>query len=595
MTIDERLSELRKLMQQHKLNAYLIPSSDPHQSEYVAKHWEARAWISGFTGSAGLVIVTADHAGLWTDSRYFIQAEQQLANSSVELHKLKVPHMPEHVIWLKENLESGAKLGFDGRVVSQSQYERLEKALSVKSIELDGSQDLIGDIWQDRPAMPQTAVYTLSAQTVGEDRKDKIARVRKALDQVGLKAYLFSQLDDIAWLLNLRASDVTHNPLAYAYFLIDGQNNQLFIDNSQLSPSIKAELETDDISIYAYNDVAGQLYHWSDDYRLGVDKTSTSSRFYQVLGSAKAKQLSSPSTKLKAIKNETEIASIREVMRHDGVALLRLFRWLEETLGQRTVTEVEVGKQLASFRSQGPDYVDESFSAIVGYRGNGAIIHYRAEPGTCAEIQPEGMLLIDSGGQYKGGTTDVTRTIHLSSPSAAEKKHFTLVLQGYIALDRVQFPAGTCGAQLDILARHALWQEGLNYGHGTGHGVGFFLNVHEGPQSISPNARAAKSQTAFESGMVTSNEPGYYLADQYGIRTENLVLCKKVNPEQEGSFLCFEALTLFPIDRKLVDFDLLTEGEKIWLQDYHSKVWTELSPLLDEAEKAWLQEACSGW
>ncbi len=580
-------------MAEHGLTAYFIPSADPHQSEYPADRWQSRAWLSGFTGSAGILIVTADFAGLWTDSRYFLQAESQLRGSGIELMKLKVPHTPEYVEWMQEKLPAGSVLGLDGGIVSLTQANMLQQRLEPCGIDLEPRFDLIREIWTDRPLAPATAITEHPEKFTGESRVEKLRRIRSVLRQKGLSYYLFVALDDIAWTLNIRATDVPYNPVAVS-FLVVGEEDEAhwFVGPDRVPDALAAQLEKDNVQLYPYTEIRQFLLGLPAGTRVGVDPATISLRSYSHLEEAEPVRLPSPVAPWKATKNGIEIQHLRQAMRRDGVALLRLRRWLDEELAYRTVTEVEVAERLAAFRAEQEHYRGESFGAIVGYKGNGAIPHYKPEPNTCAAIRPEGILLIDSGGQYLDGTTDITRTFALSEPTLEQKLHFTLVLKGHIELARARFPRGTTGVQLDTLARLPLWRAGLNYGHGTGHGVGFFLNVHEGPQSISPNPATLKSRTPFASGMVTSNEPAYYRAGHYGIRIENLILCLADGRNDEGQWFRFETLTLFPIDHRLIRPELLTREEIDWLNNYHERVERELTPLLRPEERDWLHEEC---
>lgn len=592
--ISEKLSALRAAMAQHELAAYLIPSSDPHQSEYVAPRWETRSWLSGFTGSAGTLVVSSDEAGVWTDSRYFIQGEAELAGSSIKLQKQRVPHAPEHVDWLAQQLTTGDRLGFDGRVISLSQARFLRQKLQPKGIQLEARYDLPGKIWADRPGLPGSTIFDFPIKYAGESRENKLAKVRDWLQQHGTNAVVLTALDDIAWILNIRASDVDYNPVCLSYLMIDQHSAQWFVGKNRIGENLANALKVAAVEVQDYEDIDQALRGFPASQKLAIDPAGLSFYHFELLAGKDLKELVSPITAMKTIKNETEIDHYRQVMRKDAVALLRLFRWLESELENRGVTEAEVAEQLAEFRAQQADYKGESFGAIVGYKGNGAIVHYRAEKNTCATIQADGILLLDSGGQYLNGTTDITRTVALSTPTDEQKKHFTLVLKGMIALACAKFPQGTGGAQLDTLARQYLWQEGLNYGHGTGHGVGFFLNVHEGPQGFATSAVTSRGRTAFAPGMVTSNEPGFYRTDHYGIRIENLVLCVSGEQTPYGQFLQFEDLTLFPIDQQLIDLQIMTGGEIAWLNDYHTHVWEQVSPLLNEnAELNWLREKCS--
>ena len=592
--IPERLRALRKAMVQHQISAYLVPSSDPHQSEYVAPRWETRAWLSGFDGSAGTLVVTHEEAGIWTDSRYFIQAEAQLAGTGVSLQKQRIPHAPEHVAWLTQHLKSGQRLGFDGRVVSLSQARLLKRKLTPKGIQLEASHDLAEMVWSDRPALPSSTIFDFGLQYAGASREDKMARVREWLAQNELDAVVLTALDDIAWTLNIRASDVDYNPVCLSYLIIGKTTAQWFVGKERVGEELASAMSQAGVQLAAYDAIDDALRQFPAAQRLAIDPAGLSYYHFELLAGKDLAEHGSPITAMKAVKNETEIAHYRQVMRKDGVALLRLFRWLEQELQSRGVTEVEVAEQLAQFRAQQPGYQGESFGAIVGYKGNGAIVHYRAMPDTCATLRQEGILLLDSGGQYLDGTTDITRTVALGPATDDQRRHFTLVLKGMIALARAKFPRGTGGAQLDTLARQYLWQDGLNYGHGTGHGVGFFLNVHEGPQGFATSAVTSRGRTAFEPGMVTSNEPGFYRTDHYGIRIENLILCVANETTDYGEFLSFEDLTLFPIDQRLIDKKLLNQEEKDWLNDYHQQVWEQLSPLLDNDDEVnWLRKQCN--
>ncbi|MEZ4984660.1 MAG: aminopeptidase P family protein [Saprospiraceae bacterium] len=593
-TIPERIQALRALMNERQIDAYLIPSGDPHQSEYVAPHWETRAWMSGFTGSAGTLIITHDHAGLWTDSRYFVQAEQQLAGSDVVLHKQQIPHAPEHIDWLATHLPAGSKLGLDGMVVSLATVRALERQLTPKGIHLVTSYDLPGQLWATRPPIPASEVYDFPVSYAGEGREQRLDRLRQWLSQQGGDALLLVALDDIAWTLNIRAADVDYNPVCLSYLLVEKNDAQWFAGRRRVPEALQSQLSEAGVAVKEYEEAADALAHFASSSVIVVDPATISHRFYELLAGKNIQEAGSPVVSMKAIKNEVEINNWQQCMRRDGVALLRLFRWLETTLRQREVPEVEVGEQLARFRSQQALYIGESFPAIVGYQANGAIVHYRAEEGSCAMLQPEGILLLDSGGQYWDGTTDITRTVALGRTTEAQRQHFTLVLKGMIALSMAKFPEGTSGAQLDTLARQFLWQENLNYGHGTGHGVGYFLNVHEGPQGFATSAVTSRGRTAFRAGMVTSNEPGFYREGHYGIRTENLMLCVADGTSLYGNFFRFETLTLFPIDKRLVAIEMLTRQERDWLDRYHQQVQEALMPLLnDEEERAWLAAQCA--
>lgn len=592
MTTNEKIDALRHEMASCGLDAYIVPSSDPHQSEYVAEHWKTRQWLSGFTGSAGVLIVTRHHAGLWTDSRYFLQAEQQLAGTTITLHKQQVPHAPEHVTWLADHLPEGSTVGVNGDLFSVLQIRYLEKHLAPKSIEINVDLELVGDIWPDRPPLPGNPVFEHSIGYAGLARKEKLTAIREQMRAKGADFHLVTTLDDIAWTLNLRGSDVDYNPVFISYLLIGHNRSYLFIHPEKVPADLRAGLQEDGVELLRYAMVEEFLEELPNETRVWIDNRTTSIRLFNAVDGEQLFTGANIPRQLKAVKNETEIGHIRKTMEKDGVALVKLYRWLEAILSSRPVTEYEVARQLEHFRGGQGDYFGESFPAIVGYNANGAIVHYRPLPEKSAEIHADGILLLDSGGQYLDGTTDITRTIALGAPTDEQRRVFTLVLKGHIALASIRFPAGTTGAQLDTLARMFLWRDGLNYGHGTGHGVGFFLNVHEPPQGFATSAATSRGTTAFEPGMLTSNEPGYYKTGEYGIRTENLVLCTN-EPETNGErFLHFETLTLFPIDLRLVEVQLLTPEEKQWLNNYHQLVFAKLSPLLSPEEAAWLRQKC---
>ncbi len=588
MLITQRLQALRAKMKQEGVAAYIMPLSDPHQSEYPATYWKSLAYISGFTGSAGTVMVSQDHAGLWTDSRYFIQGEQELEGSSFELHKMNVQHHPGYIEWLQSNLKKGDIVIADGPMISLAQKDKWSKKLSEAGIKLKTTADFIDSTWENRPQLPDTAIFEHEISYAGQSRAEKLAEVRKGMAEKEADYHLVTTLDDIAWILNLRGSDVECNPVFVSFLLIAKDKTQLFINEAKVPSALKEKLLKDGITIQAYNDISSYLSKLQQSDRVLINNGSINVQLHEALSDATTINGKIISRHLKAIKNTTEIDHFRRVHVKDAVALTHAFYWLEQTVKERTVTEYEFAAKIGECRSQQQGYFGESFSAIVGYKGNGAIIHYRPALETAAEITYDGILLVDSGGQYIDGTTDITRTITFSPPPAEQKNAYTRVLKGHIALAKAVFPEGTTGGQLDTLARHSLWEDGLNYGHGTGHGVGFFLNVHEPPQGFAPGAtgRATSSQ---KPGMVTSNEPGHYVTDKYGIRIENLILTKQSKTE---GFLEFETITYFPIDTQLIDFSLLTKGEVDWLNAYHEEVKTKVCPQLDGVYKAWMEEKC---
>jgi Xaa-Pro aminopeptidase len=592
MQIPDRIAALRAAMASHGLDAVIIPTSDPHQSEYLAAHWKTRQWLTGFTGSYGTAVVTANHVGLWTDSRYFLQAEEQLKGTGIELHKLTIAHTPQHLDWMKENLPAGSKVGLDGRMFAVGSIRRMAKLFYSKNIELNTAIDVVGEIWKDRPNLPAEPVFQHDTQLSGATTAQRLQAVREKMGTADY--YLLSTLDDIAWLLNLRGSDVASNPVFYAFLILAKDKAFLFMDPAKIPWEVKEKLNSDSILIKPYGEIADFLSQLPEGKKISLDLASTNNQVYNSIEKDRVMEVDNLVIPLKAVKNPVEIKHLRQVMERDGVALLRLFCWLEDTLTKRSIPETEVAEKLIELRRAQGNYHGESFDAIVGYQGNGAIVHYRPEPATCAHIKPEGILLLDSGGQYLDGTTDITRTIALSEPTLQQKRDFTMVLKGHIALATVVFPKGTTGVQLDTLARLPLWQDHLNYGHGTGHGVGFFLSVHEGPQGFSPVPHTPRANVTFEPGMLTSNEPGLYRDNQYGIRIENLVLCVEHGEDPVfGKFLCFDTVSWFPIDTALIEKSLLAPSEIAWLNQYHQKVYEKLSPHLTPEEERWLARKCA--
>lgn len=591
MTINQRLAALRQQMTIHGLDAYIVPSGDPHQSEYVAQHWQNRQWLSGFTGSMGYAVVTQNVATVWTDSRYFLQCEQELKGTGFELRKQIVQGAPEHIVWLSESLGKNARIGCDGSMFSVDQIRHMQRVFGKASIDLITDTDLISLIWKDRPSLLKKPIFEHDVKFAGRSRKQKLGDIRKKMKEKSADLHLVSTLDDIGWILNLRGSDVDCNPVFIAYLMLTKDKSYLFIEPSQVPDTLKAQLNQENIFIKNYDTINDFLAQLTEKQSIAIDTSNLNFTLFNTIKKAKVIETETFSSLMKAMKNKTEMKYIREVMVKDGVALVKAFRWLEQTLTQRAVSEYEVASMLAQFRSDQPNYYGESFSAIVGYQSNGAINHYHPMPDNSAMIQREGILLIDSGGQYLDGTTDITRTIPLSTPTEEQKRSYTLVLKGHIAIAMLQFPAGTKGVQMDILARMHLWQYGLNYGHGTGHGVGFFMNVHEPPQGIVSGLNA-RGTTPHALGMLTSNEPGFYKDGEYGIRIENLVLCVEAEKTDFAQFYKFETVTLFPIDTTLIDKMLLTRSEKTWLNNYHKKVNQKLSPYLNAEEKEWLSQKC---
>jgi len=585
-----KLDKLRSLMAQSDFDVYIIPGTDPHMGEYMPDYWQIRSWFSGFTGSAGTIVVTNTFAGLWTDSRYFLQAETELQGSGIELVKLVIPHTPEHIDWIVKNLPVGSRVGVDGKMISVDSVKNIRNAFTKKQMELVTNEDLISPIWTDRPAIPLSPIFNHDTEYSGISRVEKIEKVRADLLSSKVTHHLITSLDDIAWLLNLRGTDIKYNPLFVSYLLMDAETTNLYTNEAKISDELLEELRNDGITIYGYDDIEPDLKKLVKGNRLLIAPGKVNQALIDAIPTAVTiVEGMNPTTLMKAIKNETELGHLYQTMVYDGIALVKFFYWLEKNIGKQKITEISAAEILLELRKKQPTFQGLSFETIAGYGPHGAIVHYDPTPETDVELKPEGLFLLDSGGQYLTGTTDVTRTVALGTPTEEEKRDFTLALKGTISLSDAIFPVGTKGYQLDALARIALWKSGINYGHGTGHGVGFFLNVHEGPQSISPNA-AGPASTVLEKGMVTSVEPAMYREGKHGIRTENLVVCIPHTTNEFGSFLKFDTLTLCPIDHNLIEVSLLEKQELDWLNNYHANVFARLSPFLTEIECSWLKE-----
>lgn len=585
--IQNRIQALQKFLREKGLNAFIIPSTDPHLSEYAASHWQSREWISGFNGSAGTVVVTLDKAGLWTDSRYFIQAAEQLAGTGIELYKEMLPETPSIPAFLSSELSRGSKVGVDGKVYATASAESLQKELAANGIELVSTSDPMAEIWTDRPALPLDPAYIYGEEYAGKSAAEKLREIRIELAKKSYESVLLSALDEIAWTLNLRGNDVKCNPVTIGYLLITQRKATLFIAPEKVTNEVNSYLKAQGVEVADYNAIEDHLSTLSASPIL-VNPQQTNFSVYSSINSRNTiVRDSSPVAPLKAIRNETEIAGMRNAMRKDGVALVRLLKWLEEAVPSGKETELSVDEKLHAFRAEQELYVGESFDTIAGYKEHGAIVHYSATPESNSTLQPKGFLLLDSGAQYLDGTTDITRTIALGELSEEEKTDYTLVLKGHIALAMAKFPAGTRGTQLDALAHMPLWKHGMNYLHGTGHGIGHFLNVHEGPQSIRMN----ENPVCLQPGMLTSNEPGVYKAGSHGIRTENLILTIKAGEGMYGEYLQFETVTLCPICTKGIVKELLTQEEIDWLNAYHQRVYNTLSAHLTGEERAWLENA----
>ena len=587
--INQRLASLREVMKREHLAAFIFPSTDAHQSEYVADHWLGRAWISGFSGSAGTAVVTMTSAALWTDSRYFLAAEEQLHGTEFQLMKLRIPGTPSIAEWLGKELADVAspEVGLDGWVNSYAATSSLISDLrKAGGITVRTNLDPLAEIWKDRPSIPENPVEIQPLEYAGEDATSKIQRIRKALRTYHADGILVSALDDIAWTLNLRGTDVHCNPVFVSYLLIASDKVSLFVDEAKVSAEVRAYLEAHGVSLYNYNKVEDGLKEYSE-YNILLDANETNYYLWKTVRCQEIVAKTSPIPAMKAVKCEAEIAGYHRAMLRDGVAMVKFLKWLVPAVEAGGQTEMSIDRKLTSLRAEQEQFRDISFDTIAGYQAHGAIVHYEASPETDAPLKPEGLLLLDSGAQYQDGTTDITRTIALG-PVTEEMKHiYTLVLKGHIQLELAKFPDGASGTQLDALARECMWREGLNFLHGTGHGVGSYLNVHEGPHQ----ARMEYMPAPLRAGMTVTDEPGLYLAGKFGVRIENTLLIKDYMETEFGKFLQMESLTLCPIDTAPIDVDMLLPEELNWLNSYHAEVYAKLAPYLDEEEQIWLKNA----
>ena len=588
MSISQRLSDLRELMQREHLSAFIFPSTDPHQGEYVPDHWKGREFISGFNGSAGTAVVTMTSAALWTDSRYFIAAEEQLRDTEYQLMKLKIEGTPTIAEWIGKECGPGAEVAIDGLCSSANSVKELIADLRKQGgITLRTNLDPLKTIWSDRPLIPDSPVELYPMKYAGEMAHDKIARVRKALRERHADGMLMSSLDDIAWTLNLRGSDVHCNPVFVSYLLISSKDVTLYIDARKLTPEIQTYLKAEGVGVAPYEDIGNGLKSYFE-YNILLDPDEVNYTLYKSV-TREIIEEESPVKRMKTIKNATEIAGFRSAMLKDGIAMVKFLKWLSDYPEISGLSEIAIDKKLTSLRAEQPLYRDISFDTIAGYQAHGAIVHYEATPDTDIPLKPEGLLLLDSGAQYLDGTTDITRTIALGPLTDEQKLVYTLVLKGHIQIELCKFLSGSSGTQIDILARKDMWREGLNYLHGTGHGVGTYLNVHEGPHQF----RMEWKPAPLVEGMTITDEPGIYLAGKFGVRIENTLLITPYKETEFGKFLQFESLTLCPIDKTPIIKDMLLQEEIDWLNAYHQRVFDTLSPHLDEDEVAWLKEACS--
>jgi Xaa-Pro aminopeptidase len=587
-----RIADLRAALARHGFDAVLVPSSDPHLSEYLPDHWQGRRWASGFTGSVGNLVVTADFAGLFADSRYWIQAERELAGSGIALMKTPAAASALHVQWLAENVREGGTVAVDGTVLALSAQRALLAAFQARRLELKLDVDLIGEVWRDRTPRPQGTIFEHAMPHAVMPRAAKLAAVREAMRRAGADWHFLSTLDDIAWLTNLRGRDVAFNPVFLAFALIGMQHATLFVADGAVDAELRSRLAADGFALAPYEQAGAALGALPQNAAVLADPDRNTVGTLRNAG-AKARWIEAinPSTLLKSRKSEAEAAFVRATMEQDGAALCEFFAWLDDAIGRgAALTELDIDREITAARARRPGYFGQSFATIAGFNANGALPHYRATAESHASIEGDGLLLIDSGGQYAGGTTDITRMVAIGKVSAAQKRDCTLVLKGMIALARARFPRGTKGPMLDAIARAPIWAAAINYGHGTGHGVGYFMNVHEGPQTISPAAQLSPHH-ALEPGMITSDEPGIYRPGQWGVRIENLLLAVPYETNEFGEFLAFETLTLCPIDTRCLEPSLLDDAERRWLDEYHAAVRARLAPHLAGAPLDWLMRA----
>lgn len=587
MSIQERVNSLKELMEKKSIDAYVIPSSDSHQSEYVADYFKSRKYISGFTGSAGSAIITKDfNNGVWTDGRYFIQAEKELKGSPLDLYRMREKGVPTINEYLRDTLPEGSTIGLDGRLFNEESIRGMKEELKEKNFKFV-LEDLMDEVWPNRPSMPKEKIIRHDVKYAGKSTREKVEEVRSRMKAEKATAYMISSLDDIAWLFNIRGNDMPFSPVAYAHACLDMDNVVLYIDAVKVSEEIMNELTAEGVTVKDYDAIWSDIKELNSDLVVAIDPKRNSHALYEAVSAvAKVKDIKEITTLLKAMKNEVEVENLRKASIRDNVAMVRFLHWIDSSVGKETITELDIEEKLLQLRGEMENNRGASFATIAAYGGNAALAHYKATEESHATLEPRGLLLVDSGGQYLDGTTDITRTMALGEITEDERNNYTRVLKGHMAMSSVKFPQGTKGYHIDALARMALWQEGLDYRHGTGHGFGFFLNVHEGPQSLSQHP----IDVAFEPGMVITNEPGYYVADEYGIRLENDLIVVVDQVTEYGTFLKFENLTYCPFDLKALNANLLTAEEKQWLNSYHKKVFEKLSPFVEGEVLEWLKE-----
>jgi len=585
ISVKQKLDRLRNAMKENGIDAYIVPGTDPHAGEYIADHWKEREWISGFDGSVGTAAITLDKAGMWIDSRYYLQADEQLKGSGFDAMKTGMPETPDIIRWIISQMKRGNRVGVNPQMFPVNTYIAMRNELAASGLELV-PVDFISNIWLDRPEIPQKKCFVYPVEYAGKSCSEKLSLLRNEMRKFDAHVFVISALDEIAWLFNLRGNDVDYNPVVIAYALIKVDSAVLYLSDEKLTDETRRYFNEENVEIKDYFQINDDLTNLPVSLKVLVDGARLNQSLFEAIPADCTKiNLLSPVYRLKSIKNEVELTGVRNAMVRDGVALTRFFIWLEKNVDSGKLTEVSIAEKLYAFRAEQKNFFGESFGTIAGYAAHGAIVHYKADEKSDAVIKAENLLLLDSGAQYLDGTTDITRTISLGTPTLKQKTDFTLVLKGHIGIATAVFPYGTRGSQLDILARKAMWDKYMNYGHGTGHGVGFFLNVHEGPQNI----RMDENPTVLQPGMLLSNEPGLYRTGEYGIRTENLIHVTEAEKSDFGQFLGFETLTFFPIDVSLIDEKLMTKDEIDWLNAYHQKVFDKLSPYLTKEECSWLK------
>lgn len=588
MNVDARVNSLRTLMRERGIDAFIVPSDDNHGSEYVSEYFRAREWVTGFTGSAGTAVITLEEAHLWTDGRYFLQGAKEIEGTSYILEKLGEPGVKNHVEWLADNLQAGSTVAFNGKVFTVAALNSLKSLLSNKNINIKAEEDLFEKIWTERPSMPKGKMFIHELKYTGKSLSEKLAMIREEMKKEGISDFILASLDDIAWLLNLRGADVPCNPVFLSYLLMNDNGCTLYIDKDKVTQEINKYLEENNVNVKGYEEIVSDIVKIDDKAVVTYDPTKTNVWIKDALsGNVKVVERRNITTDLKARKNEAELSNIENAMVKDGVAMVKFFNWLKKNIGKTEITEITAADKLTQFRSEGEGFVDISFSTISGYGPNGAIIHYHATEENHSKLEPKSLYLIDSGAQYLDGTTDITRTLALGELTEEEMVDYTLVLKGNISLSMAKFLYGIAGCNLDILARKPMWDRGIDYKHGTGHGIGYLLNVHEGPQGI----RKEISNVALEKGMLISNEPGIYREGKHGIRLENIVAVNIEAETEFGRFMKFDVLTYCPFELEAIKVELLSSEEKQWLNNYHELVYNKLEGYLNDEEKAWLREA----